>query len=317
MRPDRWRVCLGLGVASIVLGAATPRPAIDDPEAHLSSTLVSEIVVGPGGPAWWEVTKAGRKVYVLGVLWSYPPKAPWSQRVFEHNLRGAKTVLLPPALSSGAARVVDESLPPVDWSTVPAATRLRIEQAARALGKPVQRYLGRPPLVAGYLLISDYRDSQGLKSEALLAEISRAIVDSRVDARNAAVIPADRYVKALSTATPEAGLACLEGALSEIDAGHEAMSEAVEGWAHGDVAAALKAPRGMELCSFAAPGQSDLRRAAIEAQVAAIAQVLDGEPGARPTSQYMAVTPLRSLLAEDGILDQLRKRGYQVRAPKD
>jgi len=308
---------IGLALALTGLTAATPKPAIDDPEARLSGTLVSEIVISPGGPAWWEISKAGRTVYVLGVLWSYPPKAPWSHRVLEQRLRGAKTVLLPPALSSGASVVVDESLPPSDWSTVPAATRQRIESAARVLGKPAQRYLGRPPLVAGYLLVSDYRETQGLKSEALLAEISRAIVDNRVEARNAAVIPVDRYVKALSSATPEAGLACLDAALSEIDAGAEAMSEAVEGWAHGDVAAALKAPRGMELCSFAAPGQGDLRRAAIEAQVVAIAQVLDGEPGARPTSQYMAVTPLRSLLAEGGVLDQLRKRGYQVRAPKD
>jgi len=305
----------GIFLAAAVFAAA--KPPIDDPEARLSSTLVGEVVVAPGGPAWWEVSKSGRRVYVLGLLWSYPPKAEWSQRIFERRLRGARTVLLPAALSSETSAVVDGSLPPSDWSLVPAATRQRIERAALSLGKPAQRYLGRPPLVAGYLLVSDFRDSQGLKSEALLAQVSRAVRDYGVDARNAAVIPVDRYVKALSTAAPDAGIACLDAALAEIDAGREAMSEAVEGWAHGDVAAALKAPRGLEMCGFASPGQGDLRRAAIEAQVAAIAQVLDGEPGARPTSQYMAVAPLRSLLAEDGVLDRLRKRGYQVRAPKD
>ena len=94
------------------------------------------------------------------------------------------------------------------------------------------------------------------------------------------------------------------------------MREAVDGWAAGEVAEALDAPRGMELCGFAVPGQADLRRAVIDAQVSAIAAVLNGEPGARPTASYVAVANLRTLLAEDGVLDKLRKRGYQIRAPQ-
>jgi hypothetical protein len=226
-------------------------------------------------------------------------------------------VLLPAALSQGGATVVDDSLPPSHWDQVPKVLKDRIAAAAKILDKPVERYLSRPPLVAGYLLVSDFREREGLKSEAILSQVAVSIRDTGAIARNAAVLPVEKYAKALGETTDAAGVACLEAALGEVEAGAAPMREAVEGWAHGDVAAALTAPRGLELCGFAAPGQGDLRRAAIDAQVTSIAQVLDGEPGARPTAQYTAIANLRTLLAEDGVLDKLRKRGYQVRSPQD
>jgi hypothetical protein len=310
-----------LCLALLGLAAAAPRPApttaIDDPEAKLSETLVSEIVVRPGGPAWWEVSRGGRKVHVLGVLWTSPPGQAWSQRILQRRLMAARAVLLPAALKSETTIVVDESLPPSDWDKAPKALVQRVAAAAARLGKPAQRYLERPPLVAGYLLVSDFREREGLKPEAIMSQVAQAVSQSGVEARNAAVLPVERYTKALAETTSEAGIACIEAALDEVEGGEGPMRQAVEGWAHGDVAAALSAPRGLELCGFAAPGQGALRRAAIDAQVAAIGRALDGEPGARPTSQYVAVANLRTLLAQDGVLDKLRKRGYQVRSPQD
>ncbi|MDB5453205.1 MAG: polysaccharide biosynthesis protein GumN [Caulobacteraceae bacterium] len=256
-------------------------------------------------------------MHVLGVLWTYPPDKTWNQRVLQRRLRTARAALFPAALSQGSTTIVDDSIPPGDWEKTPAATRARMTQAAARLGKPPQRYFSHPPLMAGYLLVSDFRDSMGWKAEALMAQVGQAVTKAGVEGRNAAVLPADRYIKAWSSATSEAGQTCLDAALAEVEGGSAPMREAIDGWALGDVAAALAAPRGLELCGFALPGQGDLRRAAIDAQVEAIAKALNGETGARPTASYVAVANLRTLLAQDGVLDKLRQRGYQVRSPQD
>jgi hypothetical protein len=305
-----------LGLLALGLTAAAPAPPIDDPEARIIGTLVEGIEVRPGGPAWWAVSRGGHTVYVLGVMWSYPPDKDWSRRTLDRRLRGARALLLPAALGEAKSRIVDDSLPPGDWASVAPEIRARVNAAAAKLGKPVERYLGRPPLVAGYLLVSDFREGMGLKTEVLASQVFSAAKLARVETRYAAILPPERYTKALSGATGEASLACLESALAEVEGGPEPMREAVDGWAAGEVADALDAPRGMELCGFAVPGQADLRRAAIDAQVGAISAVLNGEAGARPTSHYVAIANLRTLVAEDGVLDKLRKRGYQIRAPQ-
>ena len=304
-----------LGLAALGLTAAAPKP-IDDPEAVIDGTLVQEVEVHPGGPAWWTITRGGHTVYVLGVLWSYPPNKDWSHRTLDRRIRGAKALLLPAVLGEAKSRVVDDSLPPSDWSFVGPQTKAKVSAAAAKIGKPPQRYLSRPPSVAGYLLVSDFRESMGLQDELLRSQIIGAARQARVEIRYAATFPPDRYIKALSGTTMEASLACLDSALAEIEGGETPMREALDGWTDGAVAEALEAPRGMELCSFAFPGQADLRRAAIDAQVTAIAQALSGETGARPAASYVAVANLRTLVAQDGVLDKLRKRGYQIRAPQ-
>src|SRR5205085_11140057 len=133
-----------------------------------------------------------REVHVLGVLWSYPADKPWSQRRLERTLRSARELLLPAALGPGAVNVADDNLPPSNWASVPAPVRARIASAAGGLGKTPERYLGRPPLIAGYLLVSDFRDRMGLKPEALTLQVARAAGLAGVTARNAAVLPVER-----------------------------------------------------------------------------------------------------------------------------
>ncbi|NEX95071.1 TraB/GumN family protein, partial [Caulobacter sp. 17J65-9] len=82
-----------------------------------------------------------------------------------------------------------------------------------------------------------------------------------------------------------------------------------EGWARGDVAAAIGAPRRSDRCLLLLSGGVELRKRALNDQTAAIANALN-TPG-----HAVAVVPLRRLLAEDGVIAALKARGFKVISP--
>ena len=117
----------------------------------------------------------------------------------------------------------------------------------------------------------------------------------------------------LKTITPELGAIgelCLSDALDEVEAGPEPMRSAAEGWARGDSRAALAASRGYEKCVNAMPEGADLARRAMNDTTASIERAL-----ARP-GRAIAIVNLRTLLASDGVLQQLRSQGYAVTTPE-
>ena len=98
-------------------------------------------------------------------------------------------------------------------------------------------------------------------------------------------------------------------ALDEVDAGPAQIRVAAEGWARGDPRAALSASRGYEKCVNAMPEGADLARRAMNDTAATIERAL-AKPG-----HSIAIVNLRTLLASDGVLQQLRARGYTVTTP--
>ena len=104
-------------------------------------------------------------------------------------------------------------------------------------------------------------------------------------------------------------LACLADGLQEIEAGAGRVRAAAAAWAAGDVAGALAAERGYERCLAALPDGAALVRRTMADETGAIAAAL------RTPGTTVAVVELRALLAQGGVLDALRARGYAVRTP--
>ena len=103
--------------------------------------------------------------------------------------------------------------------------------------------------------------------------------------------------------------ACLSAAMDDIEAGLEPANAAAQGWARGDVGAALKAPRGIEKCFLAVSGGPEVWRQGIEDQAAAIAAELE-RPG-----KAVAMVRLRQLIAKGGVIEQLEATGLDVDGP--
>jgi uncharacterized protein YbaP (TraB family) len=310
------------GWAQVVLQPAAPQSSSSQPGAALApdpdAVLVEELVVVARvrGPAWWTVSNGTSTVYVLGAPSLAPKRTPWDTTTLDRRLKGANQVILPfqdvkvhASASLGAAwnlmrlrsgRPFEDSLDP--------AGRARFVAAREKIGQPASRYRTSNALAAGLLLAGDYRDRSGL-TNADTAKVVKVYA-----ARDKVPVVQRSYdigalMGAIIRTKPEAARACLDAVLEQVEAGPGVTVTAARAWADGDTPGALDNERTYERCINQVPGAQGFDRRTKADQVAAIEQALT-KPG-----HAIAVVQLRPLLAQGGVLDQLRAKGYQVKTP--
>lgn len=307
-----------LGVILCVsLGAAAPAP-VDDPEA----TVVDELVVQAmdKGPAWWRVSDRDTVVYILGLA---PARKPgdltWDSTVLERRLAGAHTIILPPIAKARLREVgsvlkvrrqlrTDEPLE----EALPAPLRARFVRARESVKQPAKRYARWNPIVAGEMLVSDTAKARGLTSTPLGDIVEARVRRKPAPTRIARVYAATPMLRAaVGGLTPATSLACLENALESVEAPAQIYRQAFEGWAKGDVAAALRAPRGFEICLLQVNGGAAFWRRTTDDTATDIAAAL-AKPG-----HAVALVGLRQIVAEDGLIRTLEAKGFHVQGPGD
>ncbi|SFK75535.1 TraB/GumN family protein [Caulobacter sp. UNC279MFTsu5.1] len=307
-----------LATAAGLLAAAPARaqtaPALDDPEAN----VVEELVVAAKlpGPAWWRISDGDTTIHMLGVLQALPHGQAWDTGVLDRRLDGAFAVILPPEGKAGigdlpaalALRGKLKSTTPLDAAVGGLAPKLA--RARAVLGKKADAYEGWSPLGAGIMMAGDYRKSVRLETAEPERTIGRLARKHRVKVRPAATYKVMPLIKtAVRGHSREAGLICLEGVLDEVNAGPEAASAAARAWARGDVRGAIAGPRNFQRCLLALPGMADLERKGTRDEVEALSAAMN-TPG-----HAVAVYGIRGLVARDGVLDQMRARGFEVSTP--
>jgi uncharacterized protein YbaP (TraB family) len=317
------RLGLGGALAALALAAApawgqapqTPsRPDPTDPDA----VLVEELVVTARlpGPAWWTVSNGTTTVYVLGAPSLAPKRMAWDRGVFERRLAGANQVILPfQDVKVSFTGVIGAAFNfmrlrgggPFE-ATLDPERRARFAAVRARLGAPPDRYATRNPLAAGLILATDYRDRTGLtttdptKLIKLLAQRARLPIWQKS-------YDLGPLMGAIIRTPPAAGLACFDEVLAQAEAGPGITLAAARAWAQGDVRGALANERTYERCIAVVPGAQAFDARVKADQVAAIEQAL------RKPGHAIAVVPLRPLLAQGGVLDQLRAKGFNVTTP--
>ncbi|HEY3949940.1 TraB/GumN family protein [Phenylobacterium sp.] len=318
MRPRRLSIAaLALAVAAPAWAQVPLTPARPDPNDP-DSVIVEELVVTARlpGPAWWTVSNGTSTVYVLGSPSLAPKKMAWDRTVFDRRLAGASQVILPYqdvhvtfAGSLGAAfnymRLKGGG--PFE-ATLDPQTRARFVAAREKLGQPARRYDTRNALAAGILLATDYRDRNALTTTDPAKLVKLLAQRARVPVAQKAYSIGPLMGEMIRT-PPAAARTCFDEVLAQAEAGPAVTLAAARAWAGGDVRGALGNERTLERCFAVVPGAAafDARVKADEA--AEIAQALK-KPG-----HALAVVPLRPLLAQGGVLDQLRAKGFTVTTP--
>ncbi|WP_296596074.1 TraB/GumN family protein [Phenylobacterium sp.] len=305
-----------LWMATASVAAAQPRTAIEDPEANIVSELV--VQAREPGPAWWKVSDADTTVYILALSDERLPKGlAWDQRWLQRRLKGANSLIVGTRVSLRAglgdvpallrARAKLRSKTPLEES-LREPLRSRFVAARERAGLPAKRYAGWTPLMAGAQLTEDVQKAQTAPSTMdQIIKLAKADKVKVVDPARYKAVP---FVNtALASLTPSVHEQCLDGALKDLEASRAQGRAAAEGWARGDVGQALTAPRSFEKCLLLLGGGPELWRRMTADQAAAIVNALE-TPG-----HSVAVVSLRPLLAEGGVISQLRLRGVDVEGP--
>jgi len=296
----------------VILQPARPDP--NDPDA----VIVEELVVTARlpGPAWWSVSTANSKVYVLGAPSLAPKHMAWDRLVFDRRLAGAREVIVPfqdvkvTLLGSFGAAINYLRLKsggPFE-KTLDPATRARFIAAREKLGQSASHYNTKNPLAAGLVLANDYRDATQLTTTDPTKLIKLLARQQRVPVRQRSYNIGPLMGAILRT--PEAaGRGCFDEVLAQAEAGPGVTRAAARAWAAGDVRGALGNERTYERCFALVPGA-----AKFDAQTKAD-MVADIEAALKTPGHAIAVVPLRPLLAQGGVLDQLRAKGFTVTTP--
>jgi uncharacterized protein YbaP (TraB family) len=289
-------------------------PAAGDPDG----VLVEELVVTGRlpGPAWWTVSNGAATVYVLGAPSLAPKHMAWDRAIFERRLAGATVVILPfqdlKVTVTGAFGAAFNFLRlrgggPFEATLDPAA-KARFVAARSGLGQPADHYATRNPLAAGLRLATDYRERTSLTTSDPTKLIKLLAGGAKVP-----VVQRSYDLGPLMGAilrTPQAaGRACFDEVLAQVEAGPGVTLAAARAWADGDVRGALANERTYERCIALVPGAQTF-----DARVKAD-QVADIEKALKTPGHAIAVVPLRPLLAQGGVLDQLRSKGFTVNTP--
>ena len=303
-------------VALAVAMAASAVSAAVDPEASIVDTLV--VTAKLPGPAWWRVSNSTSTVYVLGVPGALPKGMTWDQSVAARRVKGASEVILPPTVSAGAGDTIavlqilgslhtrtpmEDSLPP--------ALKARFEADRSRLLDNSGAYSHWLPAVAGLQIVADWRRKNALDAAEPAKTVRRLATAAGVKTIPAGTYKAVPLFRALASQAGAVGPPCLSDALDEVEAGSGPVRAAAEGWARGDVHAALAEQRGYEKCANSFPDGANITRLAMRDTTGAIAEAL-AKPG-----HAVAVVNLRALLASGGVLQQLQARGFKIARPDD
>jgi uncharacterized protein YbaP (TraB family) len=312
---------------SLLAAVATAAP--DEPPEGIDDELV---VVGRyPGPPLWKVSNGANELWIFATLDTIPKEMTWDSANVERVIGGAEALLLPPGASAR---------PPNPFKLIGMYRQMRRlsrneEDALLADVVPSDLYARYTVLRDKYLPDEEKLERQRpaivavrLYGEALKAtgltyggediqrtieRIARRAHVERIDTEIKVAVP--DLLDGAAELSAEAEIECFATILASIESDLPARAERARAWATGDIAAlkALEYPdiRG-DCLSFAA--SSAMLRQMLEDSSN---QWLAAAENALAVNQStFATLDIRDLVGADGLLAQLRARGYEIREPQ-
>jgi uncharacterized protein YbaP (TraB family) len=303
--------------------AAPPTVALGAAPAQDESAVVAEltVVAKPPGPAVWLVEKDGAKLYILGSAPPLPHQLKWDSPRLNKALDKASLVLVPPEAAVGVTQMAGfilkfgaglrQPLGKALEDQLPPDLRARFVESRTQARKGAGAYKNWKPAVAGFLLLSDFRQAAGLSEAKPVSTVERM-----AKARKLKVKAVGQYRMSAVTAiagklSPEDQLYCLRVALDEVAYDGAHSTTIGRDWAEGDLASVRARYRASaaQRCLTHVPGGAALLEKGLAQTTEAMTEALK-RPGVT-----VAVVDLGFLLPADGVLDRLKAGGATVTSP--
>ena len=301
---------LTLAAGLVLVAAPVARtqtvPALpEDPGAAVVEELV--VQAKEPGPAWWVVTDGDSTVYILGMPnGRIPPKPAWDRRWLDRRLKGANSLIL-----ADRWRISDRFNYRSLRSDIPLETRLQeplrsqFVAAREKLGQPAGRYAKWTPLFASMMLVGDSIPEDWVSPADDVIEAARKAKVPIVAAPSKNV--SEMVSKVFSNTDPALETTCLSAAVRSVERARPGT--VAEGWARGDIAAAISGPRDYQGCNLLLNGGPQFWRAFFDDQARLIAD------GLKTPGHSVALVDISSMVAEEGILRKLEALGLEVTGP--
>lgn len=308
---------------SAVAHGQTVEPGLAPEEP--GSAVVEELLVvaRAPGPAVWLVQKGEARLYVVGSAVPLPHQLTWKSPRLERALDQADLLLIPPRASVGPGQIagfvlkggaglrqgrgerLEDGLPP-DLQARFISGRTRAKKGAG-------EYRGWQPAIAGFLLLSDFRQAAGLSEAKPVSTIERMARARKVRIKAMGQYRMSAVVSAAGKLSKEAQLACLRDALDELEYDGGRPTTIGSDWARGDLASvrARYSASAAQRCLLRSPGGGKLLEQQIGQSAGALSSALT-RPGVT-----IAVVDLGVLLPANGVLDRLKATGATVTSPPD
>ncbi|CAN5291891.1 TraB/GumN family protein [soil metagenome] len=304
--------------------AQTPAPQGELPSQDPGSAVVSELLVvaRPPGPALWLVEKGGAKLYVVGSAPPLPHQLKWDSPRLNRALDEASLVLVPPEASVGPLQITKFVLTGGSGvrqpmlgkrleDRLPADLRARFVSARERAQRTAVPYKDWKPAVAGFILLSDFRQAAGISEAKPVSTIERLAKAKGVKIKAMSQYRLGPVLSSAGKLSDEANLACLADALTELEYDGSHNTTIGSDWAVGDLASvrARYSTSAAQRCLLRTPGGAGLLNQQIAESAQALTEALQ-RPGVT-----VAVVDLAFLLPANGVLDRLRAAGATVTSP--
>lgn len=316
-----FKIALAVSLTLSAAHAQTLDPTPQEPGSAVVEELL--VVARAPGPAIWLVEKNGAKLYVVGSASPLPHQLAWKSPRLERALDQADVLLIPPKASIGPAQIAGfvlrggaglrQGLGDKLEDDLPPDLKARFVASRTRAGKGAKTYQNWTPAIAGFLLLSDFRQAAGLSEAKPVSTLERMAKARKLKIKAVGQYRMSAVVKVAGKLDKAAQLACLTDALNELDYEGGRPTTIGADWARGDLAAvrARYSTSAAQRCLARAPGGAALLSQQITQSAEALSDAL------AKGGVAVAVVDLAYLLPANGVLDRLKANGAILTSPPD
>jgi hypothetical protein len=325
--------CVILGTVSGSWAVETETPAAS---AAVDVNVLDEVVVEGErpGPGVWQVVQGDHRLWILPSLEPLPKKMLWRSQLVEQRIAQSQVVLAPPTIEANVGFFRGLTLIPSLLRAEKSPDGQTLEQTLphdvyiRWLALRV-KYLGsgddekKRPMLAAFDLYRHAIDHTGLTSEPIVWEaVEKLAHKAHVTIQPIVLtIPVDdpkSSIRELEKIPRAAEIECFTKTIDRLEIDLQPMIKRANFWSLGDMQGlqSLPYPDERAACINAFLTAPKIREQFEKAYAQTKELWLSTAQNAlEKNASTFAVLPLDVFLKKDGVLDNLREKGYEVKEP--